>query len=350
MSPYYDHAGITIYCGDCREILPALGPVDLVLTDPPYFRVKGESWDRQWDDRDHFLGWIGSVCDLLLPILVPNGSLFVFASPQMEWFVQGEIRKRFNVLNAIRWRKDAGWHNKADEAILRSYLQPWEAIIFAEHWGVDRSARTSFSEAERQLHKQVYSPLVGGFIKERRERSGLERHEVDSVCAPSRKPTGLCYRWEEGACLPTQEQFLLFLRLCGDQRSDEALRSQYEALRRPFTLTDSVPRFDIWDYRTVPPFECKHPCEKPLKMLQDIVVSCSRADAVVLDPFMGSGTTLVAAKQLGRRAIGVEIEERYCEIAVKRLSQEVLFGVDIPQIAKGETDDRDNLFSTLESA
>ncbi len=64
-----------------------------------------------------------------------------------------------------------------------------------------------------------------------------------------------------------------------------------------------------------------HPCPKSLLLMRWIV---NGTEGLVLDPFMGSGTTLRAAKDLGRRAIGIEIEERYCEIAAKRLQQEVL--------------------------
>tara|TARA_R110000824_G_scaffold156634_1_gene329817 strand:- start:280 stop:930 length:651 start_codon:yes stop_codon:yes gene_type:complete len=75
---------------------------------------------------------------------------------------------------------------------------------------------------------------------------------------------------------------------------------------------------DLGDIRRV------HPTQKPLRVMRWIVDQCTDQTDTVCDPFMGSGTTLRAAMDLGRKAVGIELDERYCEIAAQRLSQQVL--------------------------
>jgi site-specific DNA-methyltransferase (adenine-specific) len=70
--------------------------------------------------------------------------------------------------------------------------------------------------------------------------------------------------------------------------------------------------------------DSSHPCEKPIGLLYDWIEAFTDKDELILDPFCGSGTTLRAAKDLGRRAIGIEISESYCEVAASRLGQQVL--------------------------
>jgi site-specific DNA-methyltransferase (adenine-specific) len=67
-----------------------------------------------------------------------------------------------------------------------------------------------------------------------------------------------------------------------------------------------------------------HPTQKPIKLVAKLIASYSEPNALILDPFLGSGTTAYCAKKLGRKCIGIEIEEKYCEIAAKRCSQTVM--------------------------
>lgn len=96
-------------------------------------------------------------------------------------------------------------------------------------------------------------------------------------------------------------------------------------LRSPETEYTESFRQDVVGIMPVRTLNREHPAEKPGDLWSFLLEGVPKQGySTVLDPFMGSGTTLRAAKELGRKAIGIEIEERYCEVAAKRLGQEVL--------------------------
>jgi site-specific DNA-methyltransferase (adenine-specific) len=110
-------------------------------------------------------------------------------------------------------------------------------------------------------------------------------------------------------------------------RSNTNRPSNYEAIYEFAQETERASRVFSYPVVSVGLTGCVeatgHPTQKPVKLMKRLIEL--RGDiSMILDPFMGSGTTLRAAKDLGRKAIGIEIEERYCEIAANRLRQEVL--------------------------
>ena len=107
------------------------------------------------------------------------------------------------------------------------------------------------------------------------------------------------------------------------RRDYEELRRDYEELRRPFTLTAEEPYSDVLRFNTSATEGTFHPAQKPVALLTFLVRATSTPDALICDPFMGSGTTGIACIRTGRRFVGIEIDEGYCKIARKRMEDEL---------------------------
>jgi len=317
--------GVQLMQGDCLELMRSMpaDSVDLILTDPPYFKVKDEPWDNQWAKPDAFLSWLDSVLAEFQRILKPNGSLYMFASPQMAARVEVLTGSRFNILNSIRWQKADGWHKRTRKEDLRRYLTPWEAVIFAEQFGADNSAKgeTGYAAQCDDLRGFVFEPLRS-YLEAERKAAGLSREDVRAFFAAKLgtkgKVSGHFYdraQW----MLPTPEMYE-WLRECHNARGGQYLRREYEDLRRPFAVDASTLHTDSWHFDAVRPYPGKHPCEKPAAMLEHIITASSRPCAVVFDAFMGTGSTGIAAVKLGRKFIGCEMAEHHFLDAKARIA------------------------------
>lgn len=226
VKPYYQDEHSTIYLGDCREILPQLEKVDLVITDPPYKlnETSGSSTSVGMEEKWQGLLKAGDVAanitqldfsdwiEIAYSNMSANGQLFTFSNDkQIVNIINELISAGFKLHNILCWKKNNCTPN-------RWFMKNMELIAF--------------------VRKGKSTPILDMSLKSCMEFDGV-RSKV-------------------------------------------------------------------------------HPTQKPVAVLEWILKGA--VGEVILDPFMGSGTTLVAAKNLGRKAIGIELEQKYCEIAVKRLA------------------------------
>jgi adenine-specific DNA-methyltransferase len=282
----------TIWNADCLQVLADMpeNSVDLIATDPPYFRVKAEEWDRQWKDEAAFLSWIGELCGEWRRVLKPNGSLYVFASAIMAAKVEVKIGEYFNVLNNIRWDKPTGYAgNRACKEELRTFLAPCEKVIFAEQHG------------------------SGDVLRLAREKAGLSTKDLTEIAGAYGKVNhgGAVSNWEAGLNTPPEEAW-------EKMRAQIDLPPFTEAVR-PFRVSAKVPHTDNWCFLPIQSYEGKHPCEKPVPLMRHIIEVSSRPGALVLDCFNGSGATGEAADETGRRFIGIEKDPHWFNYGSRRI-------------------------------
>jgi len=236
VSPYYDHDGITIYHGDCRDVLPGVASADLIVTDPPYGLSGGGAQKGQPGKGVRSLDFF------------PNDTL-----PEGLAHVDTIANAAANVTSVYAWLG----HQQFARAVHVFEGRGWSTRFLV--W----------------VRKCPTPPAPGA-------------------------------GWPSGASL------CLYAYRAG-RTWDPSPRDNP---RSSAIVADA--------YRHGQPGKNGHPTQMRPVLVSEPIRCSSRVGDVVLDPFMGSGTTLVAAKNLGRQAIGIEISERYCEIAAKRLSQGVL--------------------------
>jgi site-specific DNA-methyltransferase (adenine-specific) len=237
MRPYYDHAGITIYHADCREVLPTLaaGSVDLVLTDPPYLNFVGGLRIGH--------GVLAEVTNETVSVGDPWGA-------NLNWASEAWRVARFGAMVFC------GFASLAETRLAFPGAKTIGLVTWFKRNAPPPVANVPHYDAE-------YVWLL-------KKAPGLIWRNLDSTVFDIPTPPAGCMRSE---------------RVKGEQG------------------------------------KAAHPTQKPLELVKRLMVV---EPSSVCDPFLGSGTTAVAAKLLGRRCIGIEIEERYCEIAARRLDQEVL--------------------------
>lgn len=320
---------INLLHGDCLELMKDIpdGSVDLVLTDPPYNIGKSKDWDK-WDTVQEYINFMGSVFSEAERILKPVGSLYFFhndmptISRLMEW-LRANTNFRYNsfiVLNKGNWRA-ISWKNPSKANNLRCWFNTCEyALCYTLQDGTG-------------LSKMLKHPAFYGlqdFFRREREKTGKTASFLDSVMGVK---SSYCY-WEKPTThpyrIPNKGNYLSLQNYFDGiafSREYESLRQEYESQRFTHNLDP--------EHNNVIAFKRDkgknyHVCQKPQDILTRFINCSSNPGETVLDMFMGSGSTGVACVNTGRNFIGIELDNKYFDIAKERING-ALLSLDNPR-------------------
>lgn len=312
-SAVYSDDKSLVASGDSLELIKLIpdSTVSLILTDPPYHSTKKDNItnDTAFQTDGMFLDWIGKYFNEWKRILKPNGSIFFFCSSAMSAKLEVLMCDNFNVLSHVVWTKPNdpgfdGWKGKMKKESLRQWYAHSERILFAEPAFEGNLKRTWF----------------GQYLRQQRIASGLSSHKLTELVGAFGKVNhgGAVSNWEAGRNIPSKVQYDSICKaLLATGLIDGMLN--YEDVIRPFDVNSEVEFTDVWSFNSVRPYKGKHPAEKPIDMLEHCIASTTFEHDIVLDCFAGSGSTAVAALNLGRKTISLEIENDWVTVISNRL-------------------------------
>lgn len=302
----YNETNLTLFKVDCLEFLATLpdSSVDLIVTDPPYYKVVAENWDKQWKSKSQFFEWLDTVLGELQRVLKPNGSLYFFAGPHLATEVELQVRNHFSFLNHIIWAKPFGRWNGCNKESLRKFFPQTEHVMFAE---------------SKKKGEFAYEP-IRAYLDGHRIKAKLTQADVNKACGC--QMSGHWFSSHQWA-FPSREHYQTMEAIFGvTLKPYGELKAEYKGIKqaqRTFNVTKQVPYTNVWNFKPVTFYPGKHPCEKPLDLIQHIVTASSMPGDTVLDAFVGSGSTAIACKQTGRVFIGCEFGDVEFKQAVGRI-------------------------------
>ena len=319
-----------LYLGDCLEVMKNIPnkSIDLVLIDPPYNIGKDNKWDK-WDTVEDYVAFMGRVFLEIQRVLKDNGSFYFFHNDFLQIVeLQNYINKNTNFVfrQLIIWNKNNvnkfAWADRDPEKCKdRNWFPNVEYCLyytFHDETGL------------KQVLPLCFKSYLDYMTSEKKKINWAVKDFNNYL-----KYKGIASHWfwqdDEGTKQP-QPRFIskkdyLKLQKTGYfqkpyeelKQEYEELRQEYENLRYTFNLNEVQENIScVWESRSGNSGKL-HSCQKPLDILEKIIKTSSNEGDIVLDCFMGSGSTGVACMNTNRNFIGIELDENYFNIAKNRI-------------------------------